>query len=593
MDPQLVTSLEVEAMVRRYLAKVARRYVPLAVALVVLLLVVTLVPTVSPKSQLANQNFGPNAVANGSGPGQSVATNGTTETTSGAAAGTSAAVTGGNFAVGTPGSVGGGSGGITTPAAAGSAGTTRGGVPCGSGVLQVKWSAYAPPCIPAYAGNNGGGTSYGVNKDTITAVFRRTGSAEEKAAYAAVGKAAPGTDDQYLADLRTYLGLFNKTYELYGRQLAVKDFTGQGDNLQEDQGLDLQGAQADAATAHDIGAFMDLTESPTLASTQPYEEDLAQQHVVTVGALGLPQRWFQQHAPWEYAYPLSTDGTKGAQGAVNALCGRAVGMPAIYSGDAVSQHQTRVFGLVTPDNDVYVELGNELQTGFQHQCGGTIKKRVSYTINIGEMPSESVGVVAQMRSAGVTTLICVCDPIVEITLSEAAKSQQYYPEWYAVPWVDPQGRDMDQTEWAHAISGEGTYPPKLQSEAYRVFKLAAAASGNPNLEPQEQYYFVAYYMLIYTFNLLQRAGPNLNPNSFEQSAFSMPRTGTGDIGSWGGGPQAFSPQLDAKVGYWDPNAVSNFDGVKGAWLDCEGGKFFPYNDPSVWGPRQQFHCFGH
>jgi hypothetical protein len=592
MDPEPVTSLEVEAMVRRYLAKVARRYVPLVVAVAVLLLVVTLVPTVSPKSQLANQAFGPNAVANSTGPGQQVAPNGTTQT-SGSLGAVSGASSGVSSALGASGSGGSGLGPITTPAAAGTSGLTRGGVQCGSGILQVKWSAYAPPCIPAFVGNNGGSTSYGVNKDTVTAVFRRTGSAEEKAAYAAVGKAAPGTDDQYLADLRTYLGLFNKTYELYGRQLVVKDFAGQGDNLQEDQGLDLQGAQADAATAHDLGAFMDVTMSPTLASTQPYEEDLAQQHIVTVGGIGLPQSWFQEHAPYEYEYPLAPDGTKAAQAAANALCARAVGMPAIYSGDPVMQHQTRAFGLLTPENDVYIELGNELQSDFQRQCGGTIKKRVTYTINIGEMPSESVGVVAQMRSAGVTTLICVCDPIVEITLSEAAKSQQYYPEWLVSPWVDPQGRDMDQSEWAHAISGEGAYPPKLQSEAYKVFKLAAAAAGNPNLEPQEQYYFVAYYMMIYAFNVLQRAGPNLSPYTFQQSAFSMPRTGTGDIGTWGGGPQGYSPQLDAKVGYWDPNAVSNFDNTKGAWEDCEGGKFFPFNDPSAWGPRQQFHCFGH
>ena len=72
MDPELATSLEVEAMVRRYLGKVARRYIPLVVALVVLLLVVTLVPTVSPKSQLANQAFGPNAIANSTGPGATV-----------------------------------------------------------------------------------------------------------------------------------------------------------------------------------------------------------------------------------------------------------------------------------------------------------------------------------------------------------------------------------------------------------------------------------------------------------------------------------------------------------------------------------------
>src|SRR4029077_2551469 len=111
----------------------------------------------------------------------------------------------------------------------------------------------------------------------------------------AVGAAAPGTDDQYLSDLRTYVDYFNSTFELYGRKLVVKDFSGVGDNLEEDQGRDLQGAQADAATARTLGGFMDLSSSPTLASTQPYEEDLAHEKVVAIGAVGLPKSWMRQY----------------------------------------------------------------------------------------------------------------------------------------------------------------------------------------------------------------------------------------------------------------------------------------------------------
>src|SRR5207302_1883814 len=117
----------------------------------------------------------------------------------------------------------------------------------------------APPCIPAYSGNNGGNTGPGVTKDTVTAVFRRTNSAEEKAAFAAVGDAAPGSDDQYLSDFRAYIDYFNKSYELYGRKLKLVDYTGVGDNLEEDQGRDRAGAQADAGTAMKLGAFMDLS----------------------------------------------------------------------------------------------------------------------------------------------------------------------------------------------------------------------------------------------------------------------------------------------------------------------------------------------
>ena len=64
-------------------------------------------------------------------------------------------------------------------------GVARSGVKCGPGVKQVPWSPYAPPCVPQFSANNGGVTSPGVSNNTITLVFRRTLSAEEKAAFAA------------------------------------------------------------------------------------------------------------------------------------------------------------------------------------------------------------------------------------------------------------------------------------------------------------------------------------------------------------------------------------------------------------------------
>src|SRR5947209_7257752 len=69
------TQAEVEAAVRRYIARVARRYSPLLIGFVVLLVVVWLVPSVSPnKATDLNTGFGQDVGAGG--------TNGnTTETT--------------------------------------------------------------------------------------------------------------------------------------------------------------------------------------------------------------------------------------------------------------------------------------------------------------------------------------------------------------------------------------------------------------------------------------------------------------------------------------------------------------------------------
>ena len=55
--------------------------------------------------------------------------------------------------------------------------------------------------------------------------------------------------------------------------MVVKDFNGQGDNIEEDQNRDPAGrAGIDARTASELPAFADITQSPTLAYTVKYAE---------------------------------------------------------------------------------------------------------------------------------------------------------------------------------------------------------------------------------------------------------------------------------------------------------------------------------
>jgi hypothetical protein len=573
-SPPVLDSSQVEAMVRRYLARLARRYAPMGVAIAAIVLVLTLVPSINQRGQHVQAVGSGGSTPGGTGAGGA----GSLATGAGGATSAQGAAAGG---------AGGGSAsasGITPAAATGSGGATRGGAACANGGKQVTWTVYAPPCVPTYRGNNGGATAAGVSGDTITAVFRRTNSAEEKAAFAAAGSAAPGTDDQYLSDLRAYIDLFNKSYELYGRHLVVKDYNGQGDNIAEDQGQDLQGAQADAATARSMGGFMDLSSSPTLASTQPYEEDLAQQHVIAIGAVGLPHSWFRQYAPYEYS--IAPDGTKVVTAGIQGICRRAAGMPAIFAGDPSYQRRTRTFGLITPENPQYMQEGDQFQSGLA-SCGTTIAKRVSYSINISTEEQQSTSIMAQMRSAGVTTVICGCDPIMEIFLSRSADSQSYSPEWTVTPWLDPQGRQTSQSQWSHAGAAQAfTFPPKAQSEAYQVFKLA-----RPGQEPAEKYYPEAYWTALYIFSALQLAGPNLSAQTFQQGVFSEPKTPRGMFGTWAGGPEAYSPTVEGYMSHWNANAVSGLDGQKGAWVGCEGGQWFSINDANSWGPpHTQLRC---
>ncbi|GAC1543086.1 MAG: hypothetical protein NVS3B12_31460 [Acidimicrobiales bacterium] len=580
--------VEIEAAIRRYLGKLGRRYVPFVVGLACFVLVVTLVPTVS---RTGGATTGANSVAAG-GPvaGAGSPTGGANPANpdgGSVAAGPAAGPSSGGSAAGgmrrTDPSAGSSlAAGITPPAAVGAAGTARSGVTCGPGVRQVPWSAYAPLCQRAYQGNNGGATSHGVTKDTITMAFRESSSAQDAAVQAAAGAAAPAPDPEFEADMNTYINYFNSQYELYGRHVVLKPYKGQSDYIQEDQGNDAPQAQADAQTERDMGAFADATFY--LKASEVFQNALTNQKVVSFGALGLPQKWFERHAP--YAFSAFLDGTKAAHWMSSMSCERMAGMNAEFAHDPLYQKTPRKFGLITPENPDYVEIGNEIEGGLRG-CGVSLAKTVRYQIDVATFESQAATLTAQLKAAGVTTVLCYCDPLVPIFLSNSAAGQNYFPEWVEPYYGDLQARLMDKNEWSGAISEGAGYPAKAQFEAYRVFKLA-----KPNAEPAEQYYAIAYITVLHMFAGLQAAGPNLTPDTLQRGFFSLPAS-TGIFNDWGGGSGQFTPFTDTSLAWWDNNAISNFDGKAGAWRDCDGGARFKFADPHGWGPSHtRLHCFG-
>ena len=600
-DP--VSAAEIEAVVRRYLARVARRYLPAAVLLGALLLVVILVPTVSPSapSNGAGTALGSGGGAqqqSGAGPGLSGTNAGGAGLGSpGAGPGSSGAL-GGTLGGGSAGATAGGGGGpgtapVAAPAAAsGSAGVTKTGVRCGPGVRQFAWSRYAPICVPAFHGNNGGSTGQGVTGSTITLAYRVPNSAQQQAIDALAG-AANINDPAYISDLQSYINFFNTQFELYGRKVVLKPYNGQGDYINEDQGQDLAAAQADAVTAHDLGAFGDVTFS--LESSQAYEQDLAAEHVISFSAVAEPHTWFQQYAPYEFSVQ-GPEGTVGISESAAFVCRRLAGMRAIFSGNTGDTVRNRSFGAIYPENPEYTAEVHQYEQEVGSQCGVTLNKVVAYSINIAEYETEAAQAVAQMRAAGVTTMLCACDPIFPILLTNAQQQQGYYPEIFTFSFGDPISRDYNQTAWSHTIAGGIQFPPQASTEAYKAFQI-----GYPGRHPAEwagtspPYFYAPYYTLLQVFDALQAAGPSLNAASFERAMFSLPSSQPGDVvgGQWVFGNQVFAPLTTFSVVWWSPSAVSDFDGTKGAYQWCNGGTVYDVRNLSaLGGPHQQPSCFG-
>ena len=547
-------------------ARVARRYVPVTAVVGALCVLIAFAPTLAPTSVsvAVDQPGGtPPSTPTGTGPATGepgpAASVGPGGTTPGAGAKPASGP------------------GAELGAVPSAGGVSRGGVACGPGARQVPWSVYAPPCRAAFSGDNGGATAHGVTADTITVTYRTSDSTQDAAAFAALG--SPNfSDPNYVADLRTYIDLFNNDYELFGRKVELKAFDGTGDWLSEDQGQNLAAAQADASTAHDLGGFADI--AFLYKATQPYEQYLARSGVIGLGVPGMPQSFFEANSPWLYS-PFPS-GDKLAAWATNAVCQHMVGQNASFAGDDAMKAQPRVFGIVTPDIPGYTASGALVEQGFA-ACGAPVGRRVAYGLNIPTFQNQANSIIAQMRAAGVTTVICYCDPLMPAFLTQTADQQRYDPEWMAATLgpTDQLLRYSSPRQWAHAISNRGAYPAKADSEAYRVFKRAS-----PNGEPREDFYSTAYALVLQLFNGLQAAGPNVTPTNFALGTFSLPPSGKGELGTWMYGSGAFTPGSDTQVGWWSNTMVSEFDGKPGGWQDCAGGAFFPYalDRRAEWGP---------
>lgn len=472
-------------------------------------------------------------------------------------------------APGAPGAAPGAAAAVAVPGAG--AGVARSGVVCNPGARQVAWSAYAPACVAAFRGDNGGATAPGVTADTVTLTYRRQNTAQAAAVRALAGEATP-IDSQYLHDLQVFANLVNRDFELWGRQIRIAPFDGRGDYLTEDLGQGQPAAAADAITARSLGGFADVT-FPS-ATSLFYSAALQSQGVISYGFPFSPQRWYEQNSPWQFNVFLS--GSTWAGWARNVVCQRLAGAPADFAGDPALRTKERVFGLVAVEFPTWLATADEIADGIASQCGVRMARRASYAEDLGSLQQDASSIAAQMEAAGVTTLICFCDPLMPIFLTDAASRQDYRPEWIVQNQYDPIAQVVDQSQYAHAIAPGPATAPRARSEAYAAYKLA-----DPNGEPASIYYAAAYETLLHLAAAVQAAGPNLNPATFRAGVFAHPG-GTGDFGVWAGGPGRYTPIVAVPIVRWDPDAVG-INGARGTWAPCDERRDYPVDDPSAWG----------
>jgi len=541
--------------------RLLRGYGPSVVLAAGFLLMTLTVPTVAPEHEVS-----------ASSPTNEVAPSSGTMTVGGASAGDSGAS--GN----TPGATGGVA--ITTPSVAPPSGKNgnksspgAGGVASGGAGVhscagsQVANDSYSPPCI-SFSGDNGGATAKGVTSDTITISFRRPADGVEGIA-SLIGKLATrNTNTQFkesnaqiertVTDLVTY---FNNHFQFYGRKLAVSFWNGQGQMLTEVQNAGQAQAQADAL--HEADSIKPFAE--VFALSQPFSEALSAQGIVNLGSPYMSHEFYQRHAPYAYSFfPNATDlGVEGGNLVVKQLCHK----PVTWAGKGVPNGQERRFAVLVPDNPVYQAAARQaISIASAGGCAPTAN--LTYTLDLSQASQQAQSITQQIINKKITTIIEASDPIAPLFITGDLENANYEPEIFnlGAAWTDYDyvAQLFEQNVWAHAagVTNGGAIPPYGSSIAY--FAAKSVDPDNPPALEVDNYYQDLYMLAIG----IQMAGPNLTAQTFQRGLFNYPG-GSGVYCPWTlnvAGAQQFTPQHQFQFEWWNPNAVSKFNGSKGTYV---------------------------
>lgn len=552
--------------------RLLRGYGPAVVLAAAFLLMALLVPTVAPERDVAISGYSnptqsgglsagaspaPGAAGSGGGGGAGSATASATPAGSRTASGPTGS--GGPVPPGGPK----GSSGLAS-GAAGAGGVSAAKACAGN---QVPNDTYSPPCI-SFSGNNGGASYRGVTANTITISFRISSDNVVGVSSLISKIATRNTNTQFnestaqvertVSDLVAY---FNDHFQFYGRKLVLKFWNGQGQLLQEFQDAGQAQAQADALNeANSIKPFAEI-----FALSQPFSEALSAQGIVNLGSPYMSQEFYQQHAPYAYSvFPDATDlGVEGGNLAVKELCHQ----PVTWAGTGVSDGQKRKFAVLVPDNPVYQQAAKEA-ISVATAAGCAPAANLTYALDLSQASQEAQGIAQQIVNDKITTILEASDPIAPIFLTGDLDNAHYEPEIFnlgaAFTDYDYVAQLFDQSVWSHdaGVTNGGPIPPYGSSIAY--FAAKSVDPGNPPALEVDNYYEDLYMLALG----IQMAGPDLTPQTFERGLFDY-RGGNGIYGPWTfdvGGVQQFTPQHQFEFEYWDPNAVSKFNGSKGTYV---------------------------
>jgi hypothetical protein len=281
----------------------------------------------------------------------------------------------------------------------------------------------SPPCIPYWAGDNGGSNgAHGVDGSTIGVAFWvETGSSQK-------------------ALENDLINFFNNHFQFYGRKLKLIEETPKGGCSTAPSGNDGQRQEADRLYA--AGAFITLDSYYNAGAC--FVDESARKGMVTIDSYPyFTESQMAAYAPYMWSYYASADKEFSDTGAY--ICARMAGQPASHAnGENIAttppqpmNTSKRKFGAVVQyDATTPVSMSLQPLRDALGRCGEQladvdmeplVNNNGSYPD--GTNPQKFQEVMAKFQSEGITSVIVVGQPFIEQFFSAGADQQQYHPEW--------------------------------------------------------------------------------------------------------------------------------------------------------------------
>ena len=419
-------------------------------------------------------------------------------------------------------------------------------------------SPYAPPCAPAFSGDNGGVTGHNVFPNEVRVGFWHGAVVMPDHERGLVPtEPTPGETD-VRRTMRVLQAYFNTHYQLWGRTLrldAVKD---------------------SATEAEQRASAVEQNENGNFAVTHlftPFCEEATRLQMVCMNINPNMKRTTASHSPYWWTYLAAWDDNDAIT--ADYLCSKLVGKPAEFAG-GLEAGKPRKIGLITEtkaNNEFHGVAG--IRKAMKQRCG--YDPPVAVEVSIDEPQGNLSTAITRMRQEGVTTILFHVEFNTSIALMSNADSAAYFPEWVHVASFGADLNDFaryfppTQSQRLFGLSTWEIPRPFSQYDCYRAYKSIDPA-GEPDFGVCEYYWAVLELVVAG----IQMAGPELNGESFERGLFALghrrPREPWAIGGGYGPGDHSYIENYAEQ--WWDPTATDPINGEQGAYRFTQGGRRF-------------------